>query len=197
MSLKERILHESLRQFSTKGFLATSISDIMDGARTSKGGLYNHFRSKDELFHAALTEARSIWRERNLEGIAQCDRPLDKLIRLLENYKDRYLTDTETLPGGCIFVSLSVELSDPRPDLACEVNEGFTRLKAMMEALLLEENANGNLRPGFTPHAITQMVFSGLIGACVMYTADRSRTNLDAAIGALIAYLRMVVSPSP
>ena len=50
VSLKDRIIHEALRQFSSKGFMSTSISDILESAGASKGGLYNHFKSKEELF---------------------------------------------------------------------------------------------------------------------------------------------------
>jgi len=49
MDLKERIIAESLKLFSLKGFLSTSIQEIMETAHTSKGGLYNHFKSKEEL----------------------------------------------------------------------------------------------------------------------------------------------------
>ncbi len=39
MTLKEKIIHESLRQFSTNGYMGTSISDILEAVGTSKGGL--------------------------------------------------------------------------------------------------------------------------------------------------------------
>ena len=73
LSLKDRIIHEALRQFSSKGFMSTSISDILESAGASKGGLYNHFKSKEDLFFAALSEARKIWRQRNLAGLNHSD----------------------------------------------------------------------------------------------------------------------------
>jgi hypothetical protein len=36
---------------------------------------------------------------------------------------------------------------------------------------------------------VVEVVFSGLLGACVMYTADKSKSNLDQAMGALAAYI--------
>jgi AcrR family transcriptional regulator len=60
--LKKRIIYESMKLFSSKGFLNTSIHDIMEKTNTSKGGLYNHFKSKDALFFEVLAEARKIWR---------------------------------------------------------------------------------------------------------------------------------------
>jgi TetR/AcrR family transcriptional repressor of nem operon len=192
MTLKQKIIFEALRQFSTKGFLATSMADIIQAAGTSKGGLYNHFKSKEQLFFEALSQARKIWRDRNLAGVDQIQRPVDKLKHILANYKDRYLTDSDNFPGGCIFVNLTVELSDQRPHLAQAVNEGFSRFKNMLKRLLKEEQAAGRLKPGVDIDKEVEMLFSGLLGACVMYTADKSKQNLDRTINTLIEYVDLL-----
>ncbi len=192
MLLKERIIHESLRLFSTKGFLSTSITDILEAVGTSKGGLYNHFKSKEELFFAALSEARRIWRQRNLAGLRQLERPIDKIKKILENYRDRYLADSENFPGGCVFVTLAVELSDQRPHLAGAVTEGFTKFKAMVRRLLDQEKQAGNLRDGIDTDHVTEMIFSGILGACVTYISDKSIANLDHTVCTLIDYLEMI-----
>jgi AcrR family transcriptional regulator len=54
LNLRERIIHESLRLFSLKGFVSTSIDDILQAAEASKGGFYNHFPSKEALFLEVL-----------------------------------------------------------------------------------------------------------------------------------------------
>lgn len=188
--LKGRIIEESLKLFSVKGYMSTSTTDIIQAAGTSKGGFYNHFRSKEQLFHEALSEARKIWRDRNLHGIEETRRPLDKIRVILENYRDRYLADSDNFPGGCIFVNLAIELSDQAPGLAAEVNEGFVRLKGMMKRLLDEEMSAGGIPASTDTEAVTNLVFTGLLGACVMYTSDKSAHNLDAAISTLIAYIK-------
>ncbi len=190
MTLKAKIIHESLKLFSTHGFLCTSISDILQAAHASKGGFYNHFKSKDELLLATLSEARKMWREKNLAGLETIDRPSDKIIGILQNYRDQYLTDHENLPGGCIFVNLALELSDQHPEMAREVNEGFVRLKKLIKRLLDEEKEGGRLRDDTDTTQVTELIFSGLLGACVMYTSDKSRENLSLTIGALIQYLK-------
>ena len=189
MQLKDRIIHEALRQFSTKGYMATSTVDIIDAASTSKGGLYNHFKNKEQLFLEALSQARKIWRERNLHGLDEIERPVDKIIQILVNYRDRYLIDTENIPGGCVFVNLTVELSDQQPHLAAHVREGMERLKAMLKRLLDQEKANGTLQDGVDTDEVVHVLFSGLMGACVIYTADKSEENLSRTIQALIRYL--------
>jgi AcrR family transcriptional regulator len=187
--LKEKIIHESMKLFSLKGFLSTSIHDIMREANTSKGGLYNHFKSKDEIFSAVLSEARKIWRNRNLEGLDRIEKPVEKVKKLLENYRDRYLKDAKTFPGGCIFVTLSVELDDQNAAFSRELNEGFHRLKQMIRRYLDQGKAFGELRPDVNTEAVTEMIFSGMLGASVIYGTEKSSESLDRCINALIDYL--------
>jgi len=194
IALKEKIVRESLKLFSLKGFLSTSIHDIMREARTSKGGLYNHFKSKDEIFSAVLSEARRVWRERNLAGLEQIENPVEKVKKLLENYRDRYLKDTETFPGGCIFVTLSVELDDQRPDFSRELNEGFVRLKAMIRRYLDQGKEKGKLREEVNTEAVTEMIFSGMLGASVIYGTGKIVAGLDQCVNSLIDYLESLRS---
>ena len=189
MDLKEKIVTESLKLFSLKGFLSTSISGILEAANTSKGGLYNHFESKESLFFAVLTEATRIWREATLADLDQISKPVEKIKKFLENYRDRYLKDRSNFPGGCIFVTLSVELDDQRPVLSRELNKGFTGLRAMLNRLLDEGKGPGEGRKDVDTAAVTEMIFAGMLGASVIYGMEKSDACLHQAIGSLIEYL--------
>lgn len=189
MKLRQRIILESLRLFSLKGFLSTSIQDILTAAGSSKGGFYNHFKSKEELFFAVLAEARKIWRDKHLIGLDQIDQPVEKVKKLLQNHRDYYLKDTECLPGGCIFVTLSVELDDQLPHLAQEVNKGFHSLKAMINRFLEQGKLSGELQEDTDTNAVTEMIFSGILGATVIYGMEKSPVNPDRTINAMLDYL--------
>ena len=86
MKLKNRIIHESLRLFSLKGYSGTSIEDILQITNSSKGGFYNHFKTKDDLFFHVLEEAIQIWRERNLTGLGPNKSPITNVKIFLENF---------------------------------------------------------------------------------------------------------------
>jgi TetR/AcrR family transcriptional regulator, transcriptional repressor for nem operon len=169
--------------------LTTSIQDIMQETKLSKGGLYNHFKSKDDIFLAVLSEARKIWRQRNLAGLDQIEKPVAKVKKLLENYRDRYLKDRRTFPGGCLFVTLSVELDDQRSDFSRELNDGFIRLKAMIKRLLDQGKESDELNAEVNTEAVTEMIFSGMLGASVIYGTEKSSVGLNQCINALINYL--------
>ena len=55
MTLKDRILEASLRVFLTKGYEPASMNDIALSAQTSKGGMYHHFKNKEDLFRNVMT----------------------------------------------------------------------------------------------------------------------------------------------
>ena len=189
MNLKEKIILESLKLFSLKGFIGTSIHDILTAANTSKGGFYNHFNSKEDLFFQVLEEARRIWREKNLKGLEDIENPIDKIKKFLENFRDLYLKDAENFPGGCIFITFIVELNNQRPHLSREVNRGFIGLKGMLKRFLDEGKEAGELRSDVSTDAFTEMLFAGVLGSTVMYGVDKSSETLDRSISALIDYL--------
>jgi AcrR family transcriptional regulator len=53
---RERALGAALRLFTESGYEATSIQDVMDASRLSRGALYHHFANKAELFTAVLED---------------------------------------------------------------------------------------------------------------------------------------------
>ncbi len=168
------------------------MNDIIEAADTSKGGFYNHFASKEDLFFNVLDEARRIWRERNLDGLDQAESGVEKIKRLLENYKDRYLKDADNFPGGCVFINLAVELSDQHLHLSKEIAKGFKGLKKMFKRFLDESKESGELNENVDTEAATEMLFNNMLGASVSYTSNKSTAELDKAVDYLVNYLEQL-----
>lgn len=87
---RQEILRAAARLFQQQGYDATSMNDVAAALKLSKGGLYHHFQSKDEiLFHIMshamqLTEDRVINVVRRIDGTsaAGVEQRLRTLIRL-------------------------------------------------------------------------------------------------------------------
>jgi len=189
MTLRENIIHEAQKLFSLNGFLSTGINDIIRAAGTSKGGFYNHFCSKEELFLEVLAESQKIWRDKVLYLVNQIESPTEKINQILVNYRDLYLKDSDNFPGGCIFITFSVELDDTRPHLMQEVNKGFVGLKNLLQQFLEEGKEQGELKEDVNINRATELIFSGMIGTAVLFGVDKSTTNMGRSINSLIDYL--------
>ena len=86
-------------------------------------------------------------------------------------------------------MTLSVELDDQNDFFAKALNEGFTRLKAMIRKLLDQGVESGEIRNDVDTAAVAEMIFSGMLGASVIYGTEKSEAGLNRCIKALINYM--------
>jgi AcrR family transcriptional regulator len=56
MNTKDRIMIESLKLFSEKGYEAVSVSEIASAVGIKAPSLYKHYSSKQDIFHSILDE---------------------------------------------------------------------------------------------------------------------------------------------
>jgi AcrR family transcriptional regulator len=99
ISSRQEILRASARLFRERGYDATSMNDISAVLKLSKGGLYHHFRSKDEILFHIMTHAMDITEERVLAPIKDIADPEQRLralirlhIQLVVRARDREIT---------------------------------------------------------------------------------------------------------
>src|ERR1700686_730485 len=82
---RQEILRTAARLFQQRGYDATSMNDVAAALKLSKGGLYHHFQSKDEILFEIMNHAMEITEERVLapvRAIAGPEHRLRALIRL-------------------------------------------------------------------------------------------------------------------
>ena len=53
---KDKIIKEAFKLFLTKSYNSVSMKDIQDAAKSSRGAIYHHFRSKEEIYEAAVNK---------------------------------------------------------------------------------------------------------------------------------------------
>ncbi len=81
---RQEILRTAARLFQQRGYDATSMNDIAAALKLSKGGLYHHFQSKDEILFEIMNHAMEITQERVVKpvhGIVDPEERLRALIR--------------------------------------------------------------------------------------------------------------------
>ena len=66
---RERILQAAIRVFSHKGYHETRVDEIVEESQTSKGAVYFHFPSKEQIFLALVDEFAGLLEEKLLETI--------------------------------------------------------------------------------------------------------------------------------
>jgi TetR/AcrR family transcriptional regulator len=82
---REKIIHNAILEFSTKGYDGARVDKIALRSRLSKNMLYYYFGSKEKLYIAVLEEVYTTLRERQADLIVRAQKPLDALNSLIDH----------------------------------------------------------------------------------------------------------------
>jgi TetR/AcrR family transcriptional regulator, cholesterol catabolism regulator len=80
---RQEILRTAARLFQQRGYDATSMNDVAAALKLSKGGLYHHFQSKDEILFEIMNHAMEITEERVLAPVRSIADPQERLRALI------------------------------------------------------------------------------------------------------------------
>ena len=80
-SIKEKLIHEGLREIADNGVQGFSMRRVASVCGVSCAAPYKHFRDKEEFFAALVDYIAGIWQERQEAVLANC--PSDNRSRLV------------------------------------------------------------------------------------------------------------------
>ena len=80
---RQEILRTAGRLFQQHGYDATSMNDVAAALKLSKGGLYHHFQSKDEILFEIMNHAMDITQQRVIDPVKQIADPEQRLRALI------------------------------------------------------------------------------------------------------------------
>jgi TetR/AcrR family transcriptional regulator, transcriptional repressor for nem operon len=171
---KEKITKQALQLFSVKGYFNTSIMDILDATGLTKGGLYGHFASKEEIWYSVYEEALRIWRARVFPGNRHVSDPLDRIKWVVENHLRSYLGG-DAFAGGCFFVNMLVEVSGQSEKLTKKILKGFVSFSRLLQGWLDEADVKGVLGQDIDKKGVADFIVISLNGAATLYSASREK----------------------
>jgi len=93
---RERIIAKAGELFNQRGFEGTSLSDLMHATGLEKGGIYRHFRSKEELAAESFDYAWKAAYDERMRDLDSIPGSVGRLKLLIANFVER----RPTIPGG-------------------------------------------------------------------------------------------------
>jgi len=185
---RRNIVERSLQLFSVKGYFNTSVNDILEATDLTKGGLYGHFASKEDIWYSVYDEAVSIWKKNVFKGIRDNSDPLERIETFIENDMRNYLGG-DVFDGGCFFLNMLVELSGQSATMSRQILRGFVRLSRLLRAWLEEADSIGMLKEGLNPKEIANFILISLNGAAALYISIRDASILEQTVRQLRFYI--------
>ena len=187
---RRKIIEKSMQLFSVKGYYNTSVSDILAAAELTKGGLYGHFASKEDIWYAVYEEAVGIWKSIVFRGIRNNSDPLRRIEKFIENDMLDYL-GADVFEGGCFFLNMLVELSGQSASMSKQILRGFVRLSGLLRSWLEEADQKGMLQENLDLKEVSNFIIITLNGAAALYIS-RDRSILDQTVQQLRFYINQL-----
>ena len=188
---RQKIIDKSLQLFSVKGYFNTSISDILQAAGLTKGGLYCHFKSKEDVWRAVYDDAVDIWKAVVFKDMRSVDDPLKRIERTIQHVLLDYLGQG-VFDGGCFFVNMLVELSGQSDTMGRQIRKGFVGFSKLFQRWLTEAERSDSLKPGLDYREISNFIVITLNGAATLYMSTRDESILRQTNDQLHFFIRQL-----
>lgn len=165
-SKKQEIIRIAREVIHSKGYQATSVSDIMTAANIGKGQFYHYFQSKHDLGLAVVDDLVIEWEGQLIIGILNTsDTPVTKLNRMLQ-WAETSHAEME-IKYGCAMGNLAIEMSAQDEEFRLKIEEFFKHwvdsvadiLTEMIEDHQLDESIN----PKKNAESIVAMIEGGIL----------------------------------
>jgi TetR/AcrR family transcriptional regulator, transcriptional repressor for nem operon len=186
---RQHIIDKSMQLLSVQGYFNTSIAGIIKATGLTKGGLYGHFRNKEEIWYAVYAECARIWKGIVFQGVRDISDPLARLERVIENSLKNYLGGG-VFEGGCFLFNSLVELAGQASAMSDHVLKGFRDFSALLRQWLEEAQQQGRLREGCSPDEIADFLVISMNGAAPLFAASRDPAVWRHTLAQLKSYLK-------
>lgn len=176
---REKIIEQAAALFNTKGYSASSINDVMEATGLKKGGIYNHFESKDDLACQAFEFAVKVAGQKLLQKVEACKNSKDRLFAVIDHFQS--LHSDPALPGGCPLMNTAIESDDGYLLMQEKVQKAFDLFQKLIERLAAEAIEQKQIDTKLKPDEISIFMISTLEGALMLSKVRNSDVPLIVA----------------
>jgi AcrR family transcriptional regulator len=145
---RQEILRTAARLFQQRGYDATSMNDVAAALKLSKGGLYHHFQSKDEILYEIMNHAMEITQERVLNPVRSIADPEERLRALIRLHIEVVLSPRDRE------ITVMLHENHPLPPaLRKRINSRKKDYVHFLESLMAEVQRSRHTKGKVGPHA--------------------------------------------
>ncbi|SPH24425.1 putative HTH-type transcriptional regulator YfiR [Defluviimonas aquaemixtae] len=157
--VRARIVEHARILFNRRGFSEVSIDEIMAEAGLTRGGFYNHFRNKEELYAEAvesfLNGRGKKWRDE--AGIDPANGGPETVRAMIDSYlSSKHLGD---LDGQCPMIALPSDVARS----TARTRDAFQKLLQAMTGLFEHNMPPGKAGPHGTALALSALCVGGMV----------------------------------
>ena len=188
---REKIIEQAAELFNCQGYFGASMSDIMRVTGLNKGGIYNHFESKEKLAVESFDYAIDLVGRRMSLATENATNAADKLLAIISVIGN--LGEDKPLPGGCPLLNTAVESDDANPVLRERARLAMTRWRNRIRRITREGIRTGEINSSVDGDVLATILIATLEGAVMMSKLYDNPVHIRRAVGHLKQYIETAV----
>jgi AcrR family transcriptional regulator len=176
--------------FARLGYQGSSIDRIARDAGVTKGAVYYHFRDKEELLFAAVTDRVGSFQKEVLRETSAQD-----ALTALRRVVDSCFFHATVSNHRRFIITLMVEALDTNPRLSSEFRNILRRMRRFLAELVRQGQQQHTLRPDVDPEAAASALVAGIMGAEIQHYQDPEEIDLRAVLDTLVEQFAVWLAP--
>lgn len=162
--------------FTSKGYSATSMSDITQATGLTKGAIYGNFENKEQLAIAAFQKNMNDLLKQIAKHQEKGKTPLQKLYLITDFY--RHYDQFSKHLGGCPILNVGVDSNNQENHLLEHVQAVITRTQHTISKLVALAQAAGEVKKNIDGDTFSKILYTRIQGAVFMYQTMGDRNYL-------------------
>ncbi|MGB3515723.1 MAG: TetR/AcrR family transcriptional regulator [Elainellaceae cyanobacterium] len=174
---KLTIIRQAADVFNQQGYAGSSMADIMQATGLKKGGIYNHFASKDELAIAAFEFAVHQVSRRYIQVLKDHRGAIARLKAVVHTFVTNL--DDPPIQGGCPLLNTAIESDDTHPVLRQRAQAAMNNWRKLIGRIVEKGVAAGDLPPEIQADGVATLLIATLEGALMLTQLYGDRIHLQ------------------
>jgi len=177
---KQYIIEKTAPLFNTKGYAATSLSDITAVTGLTKGSIYGNFSNKEEVILEAFSYNVNLLKKKIGHALNQGDTPKEALLSFVDFYRHHweYLVQT----GGCVLLNAAIEADDHLLFLKDSIQLNFKAWQNRLEELIKAGQEQQIFKADLVAEEIASLMIILVEGGILLARTLANKKHLDIAL---------------
>lgn len=177
--------------FARHGYQGTSIDRIAREAGVTKGAIYYHFRDKEDLLFAAVTDRIGGFNRSVVTSVA----PADDAVATLRRIVDACFFHATVSNHRRFIITLMVEALDTNPRLSAEFRNVLRLMRSYLADVVRRGQEAGTFRGDVEASRAAAAIAGAIMGAEIQHYQDPEEIDLRAVLDTLVEQLVSWLAP--
>ena len=187
---RERILARSAQLFNRQGYFGASLADIMRETGLEKGGIYNHFSSKEQLALEAFDYAYGLVQQRVRAALAGKHNAIERLLAIVSVFQSE--AEDPPVAGGCPILNTAIEADDANEVLRDRARSAMDDWRATIHRIVNKGIERQEIRPGTDADEVATILITTLEGAIMLSNLYKDPIYMKRAANHIVHYIETI-----